>query len=96
MNEADDRHQPFNFGKEVEEAPAWMQAVVQFRFSSSPCGGGFCLGQIPGIGTSTGFSRERHSMRRARGTPHKTSTGFSRQRHSIRCAFFCVLVTRAG
>ena len=29
MHEADERHHPFNFGKELEEAPAWIQDVVQ-------------------------------------------------------------------
>ena len=29
MHEADERHSPFNFGKEVAEAPAWLQEVVQ-------------------------------------------------------------------
>ena len=29
MHEADDRHQPFDFGKEIQEAPVWMQAIVQ-------------------------------------------------------------------
>ncbi len=34
-----------------------VRAVVDVRFSHTGRGGGFCLDRIPGIETSTGFSR---------------------------------------
>merc|ERR1719161_2027848 len=29
MHEADERHHPFNFGTELEEAPSWMRDVIE-------------------------------------------------------------------